>query len=70
MKPLYIKWISVQEKPRDFEYVPHVVSRFFGPFETKEEAEKYTVPGAIDTGNERIVFCLWPPDSKESGRKK
>ena len=65
-KPLYVKRIEVCEGPRPYESDYDVVSRYFDPFETQEEAEKYSVPRMFTKGD---VFPMWPPDNvgKESG---
>ena len=66
MKPQYIKRIRVREEPRPYEANYQIVSRFIGPFATKEEAKEYTVPGML---GEPEVFCMWPPDQASGGEK-
>ena len=67
MEPQYIRRITVNETLHEFD-PSGPVSRFVGPFATKEEAEKYTAPGMVGVGTPE-VYCIWPPD-KESGGKK
>ena len=61
MKPQYIKRIEICEGPRPYESSYDIVSRYFGPFETHEEAEKYTVRHQFTAG---VVFPVWPPEKE------
>ena len=60
MTPQYIKRLLVREPPPEYQSGNQDVFRYFGPFESREDAEKYTAPRAVDAG---AIFCLWPPDA-------
>ena len=65
-KVLYVKRVEVCEGPRPYESNYDIVSRYFGPFETAEKAEEYTVPRMFTAG---VVFPMWPPDTAGGGKK-